>query len=71
MRYLLGSVLGVLLFTSVSFSQQITSYHYDPGDALHPLKLTSMVLRPPIALLNVLVKGTYFNKVKRFKPCSQ
>ena len=60
MRYFLGSILGVFLFTSVSFSQQITNYHYDPGDALHPFKLTSMVMRPPIGLLNILVKGGYW-----------
>lgn len=60
MRYILGSILGLLLFTSVSFSQQITDYHYNPGDATHPFKLVSLVMRPPVGLLNVFVKGGYW-----------
>lgn len=60
MRYLLGSVAGLLLLTSVSFSSQITDYHYNPGDALHPFKLVSLPLRPPLGLLNIFVKGGYW-----------
>jgi len=60
MKYLLGALLGVLLFSSVSFAQGVTDYHYNPGDALHPFKLTSLIIRPPIALLNVFVKGGYW-----------
>ena len=60
MKYFLGVVLGTLLLTSVSFAQGVTDYHYNPGDALHPFKLTSMVVRPPIALLNMFVKGSYW-----------
>ncbi len=60
MKYFLGVVLSLLIFTSVSFSQQITDYHYNPGDAIHPLKLTSMIMRPPVALLNIVIeKGFY------------
>ena len=60
MKYFLGAVLGTLLLTSVSFAQGVTDYHYNPGDALHPFKLTSMVMRPPVALLNIFVKGGYW-----------
>ncbi|NIP31707.1 MAG: hypothetical protein GTO02_19660 [Candidatus Dadabacteria bacterium] len=60
MKYILGSILGVFLFTSVAFSQQITDYHYDPGDALHPFKLISLPLRPPLGLLNIFVRGGYW-----------
>lgn len=60
MKYFLGAVLGTLLLTSVSLAQGVTDYHYNPGDALHPFKLTSMVMRPPVALLNIFVKGGYW-----------
>lgn len=60
MKYFLGAVLGTLLLTSVSLAQGITDYHYNPGDALHPFKLTSLVMRPPVALLNIFVKGGYW-----------
>jgi len=59
-KYFLGAVLGTLLLTSVSLAQGVTDYHYNPGDALHPFKLTSMVMRPPVALLNIFVKGGYW-----------
>lgn len=59
MKYFLGAVLGMLLLTSVSFSQQVTDYHYDPGDASHPFKLFSLMIRPPVAILNVFVKTGY------------
>ena len=60
MKYFLGAILGAMMFTSVTFAQGVTDYHYNPGDALHPYKLTSIVIRPPIALLNIFVKGGYW-----------
>ena len=60
MRYILGSILGLFLLTSVGFSQQITDYHLNPGDTLHPFKLISFPLRPPLGLLNIFVKGGYW-----------
>ncbi len=61
-RYLTGTILGVLMFTSSAFAAapEITNYHYNPGDALHPFKLVSLVARPPLALTNIFVKGGYW-----------
>jgi hypothetical protein len=33
---------------------------YDPAEALHPFKLISLAIRPPIAILNIFVRGTYY-----------
>ncbi len=62
MKYFAATLLGVMLFTSSAFAAapQITVYSYNPGDALHPFKLASLVARPPIALLNIFVKGGYW-----------
>ncbi len=60
MKLLLITVLSVFMFGSTAFSQHITDYHYNPGDNLHPFKLVSLVMRPPVALLNVFVKGGYY-----------
>jgi len=62
MKLFLTVLLGVLLFSSVASAQsnQITVYNYDPGDTLHPFKLASFVIRPPIALVNIFVKGLYW-----------
>ena len=55
--------LAILISTSVALAQgpgqqEITVY--DPADALHPFKLVSLFIRPPIALLNIFVKGGYY-----------
>jgi len=62
MKLFLTVLLGVLLFSSVASAQsnQITVYRNDPGDTLHPFKLASFVIRPPIALVNIFVKGLYW-----------
>lgn len=62
MKLFLTVLLVVLLFSSVASAQssQITIYKYDPGDTLHPFKLASFVIRPPIALVNIFVKGAYW-----------
>ena len=59
MRIVLTLTFSIFMFTTVAFSQQITDYRYDPGDATHPFKLTSLVLRPPIALLDLAFRGFY------------
>lgn len=33
---------------------------YDPGEAFHPFKLISLAIRPPIAILNIFVRGGYY-----------
>ncbi|MEQ9619379.1 MAG: hypothetical protein RIG61_09430 [Deltaproteobacteria bacterium] len=62
MKYITGLILGVLLFGSSAMAgnPQITNYSYNPGDALHPFKLLSLAIRPPIAITNVFVKGGYW-----------
>jgi hypothetical protein len=62
MKYFAALILGILFFASNAGAQapQITDYKYNPGDALHPFKLTSLALRPPLAITNVFVKGTYW-----------
>ena len=62
MKYLAAIVLGTMIFASSAFAAEpdITDYNYHPGDALHPFKLISLAGRPPIAVTNVFVKGTYF-----------
>jgi len=62
MKYIAAMVLGIMMFTSAAFSAepQITQYRYNPGDALHPFKLMSLAVRPPVALANVFVKGGYW-----------
>jgi len=55
--------LAILISTSFALAQgpgqqEITVY--DPADALHPFKLISLSIRPPIALLNIFIKGGYY-----------
>jgi hypothetical protein len=63
MKIIYCAVLILALSTSFVFAQgmgvkQITEY--DPSDALHPFKLISLAIRPPIAILNIFVKGGYY-----------
>ncbi len=63
MKRIYCALLIMALSTSFVFAQglgvkQITEY--DPADALHPFKLISLAIRPPIAILNIFVKGTYY-----------
>ncbi len=55
--------LGILIFASSAIAQgpeqqEITVY--DPADAIHPFKLLSLVVRPPVGLINIFIKGTYW-----------
>ncbi|HEX9666817.1 MAG TPA: hypothetical protein VGA95_09720 [Thermodesulfobacteriota bacterium] len=63
MKKILAVFLLVIMFSSTAFSQvvnrQITNYNPSP-DALHPFKLASLVIRPPIGLLSIFVKGGYW-----------
>jgi hypothetical protein len=63
MKRIFAVLLLVVMFSSTGFSQvvnrQITNYNPSPN-ALHPFKLASLVIRPPIALLSIFVKGGYW-----------
>ena len=63
MKWIIVILLVVLMSSSSAFSQvvnrQITNYNPSP-DALHPFKLASLVIRPPIGLLSIFVKGGYW-----------
>ncbi|HSE83738.1 MAG TPA: hypothetical protein VLB01_04240 [Thermodesulfobacteriota bacterium] len=48
--------------SSVAFAQNTVDQPitvYDPDNALHPFLLVGLVLRPPVALLEVFVRGFY------------
>lgn len=56
-------LLAILISTSFALAQgpgQVEITVYDPENALHPFKLISLSIRPPIALLNIFVKGGYY-----------
>lgn len=63
MKRIISILLLVLMFSSTGFSQvvnrQITNYNPSP-DALHPFKLASLVIRPPLGLFSIFVKGGYW-----------
>ncbi|MER3446643.1 MAG: hypothetical protein C4291_07260 [Candidatus Dadabacteria bacterium] len=63
MKIIYYALLILTLSTSFAFAQgpaerEITVY--DPADAFHPFKLISLAIRPPIALLNIFVRGGYY-----------
>lgn len=60
MKYAAIILLATLLLTTTSFArpQQITEYN--PNDAINPFKITSLIIRPPIAIINVFIKGFYY-----------
>jgi hypothetical protein len=64
-------VYSILLAILISFSAIVSPVFaegaaqkeitvYNPADALHPFKLASLVIRPPIGLLSIFVKGGYW-----------
>jgi|GEM_PF-966577 hypothetical protein len=63
MKIIYCALLILTLSASLVFAQgpgekEITVY--DPADALHPFRLISLAIRPPIAILNIFVMGTYY-----------
>jgi hypothetical protein len=62
MKYFAGMLLGMMIFASAAMadSSRITNYKYSPSDALHPFKLVSLAMRPPLGLASLFVKGTYW-----------
>ena len=62
MKYLAGTLLGMMIFASAAMadSTRITNYNYSPSDALHPFKLISLAMRPPLGVATLFVKGTYW-----------
>jgi len=62
MKYLAGMLLGMMIFASAAMadSTRITNYNYSPSDALHPFKLISLAMRPPLGVATLFVKGTYW-----------
>lgn len=63
MKFVRILILGILIFASSAFAQgpgqqEITVY--DPADAIHPFKLLSLVIRPPVAVVNLFVRGGYW-----------
>lgn len=61
MKFLITALLILSLSAPAAFAQarrDITVY--DPLTAIHPFKLLAMVIRPPIGLLTILVKGGYY-----------
>lgn len=62
MKRIAAVLLFVLIFSSTAFSQvnqSITSYDPSPY-ALHPYKLAGLVIRPPLALMSIFIKGGYW-----------
>ncbi len=60
-KLIIAIFMVITLQAGTVFSQEhITNYHYDPGYALHPFKIVSLLIRPPVALLNVFIKGGYY-----------
>jgi hypothetical protein len=63
MKIIYSALLILMLSTSLTFAQGAAQREitvYDPADALHPFKLISLAIRPPIAILNIFVKGGYY-----------
>jgi hypothetical protein len=63
MKAIYSALLILMLSTSFVFAQGLGEKEitvYDPADALHPFKLISLAIRPPIAILNIFVKGGYY-----------
>ena len=63
MKFFRALLIAVLISTSsVAFAQSTADEPitvYDPATAIHPFRLVSLVIRPPVALLEVFIKGFY------------
>lgn len=63
MKIIYCALLIFTLSTSFVFAEgqgQREMTVYDPAEALHPFKLISLAIRPPIAILNIFVRGGYY-----------
>ena len=60
MKYVAIILLATLLFTTPSFARPKQITEYDPNDAINPFKIASLIIRPPIAIIDVFVKGFYY-----------
>lgn len=60
MKYLPVLILAFMLFSTPVFAKPKQITEYDPNDAIHPFKLASLVIRPPIAIIDVFIKGFYY-----------
>ena len=60
MKYLLILMLTCILFASPTFAARKQITEYDPLTAIHPFKIASLVIRPPIAIIDVFIKGFYY-----------
>ena len=60
-KVFLSAVLVLVMASTAAFARgdrDIT--YYEADTALHPFKVISLALRPPLALLNVFVRGGYY-----------
>lgn len=62
MKTIIALLLAFCMFASTASAQRITDYSYNPGDALHPFKIVSFAIRPPLGLMSLIVKGGYWVK---------
>jgi hypothetical protein len=60
MKYVAIILLATLLFTTPLFARPKQITEYDPNDAINPFKITSLIIRPPIALIDIFIKGFYY-----------
>lgn len=60
MKYLPVLILSCMLFASPVFAKPKQITEYDPNDAIYPYKIASLIIRPPIAIIDVFVKGFYY-----------
>lgn len=60
MKYLTVLILTCMLFASPTFAIEKEITEYDAYDAIHPFKIASLIIRPPIAIIDVFIKGFYY-----------
>ena len=59
-KFFLSAALVMLMASTAAFARSDRDItYYDPDTALHPFRVISLVLRPPLALVNVFVRGGY------------
>lgn len=62
MKYFTALMLGLMFFASSALADapQVTDYNRDPATALHPFRILSLAVRPPIGISSIFIKGTYW-----------